>query len=83
MADSLPRVCLDLAEMSGEEVEGAGAAICCWRRALPLVFMIDDFFAIKLIIGKMVDVGSDGVVAPVMELDIAAQNSPPNGFERP
>jgi hypothetical protein len=74
---------IDLAEMSGEEEAVAGAAACCSRRALPLKFMGEQLFAIKLQNENMADVGGVGVTAAVLETAIARQNSPPNGLKRP
>ena len=82
MADSLPRVCLDLVEVSGEVEVVAEAAACCSRRVLPLVFMMGEVLQFRPKNGETAGVGGDGVTTVALEMVIAVQFYTPLGLKR-
>jgi hypothetical protein len=83
VADSLPRVCLDLVEVSREVEVVAEAAACCSRRVLPLVFMMGEVLQFRMKNGVTAGVGSDGVTTVALETAIAVQFYMPLGLKRP
>ena len=79
VADSLPRVRLDLADASGVEAAVGAEFSWRWEVARRRVFMDVQFFAIKLQKRQMVDVGGGGMVTLTTETAIAGQYRGPNG----
>ena len=79
MADSLPRVRLDLADTSGVEAAVGAEFSWRWEVARRRVFMDVQFFTIKLQKRRIVDVGGVGMVTLTTETAIAGRYRPPNG----
>ena len=79
MADSLPRVRLDLADTSGVEAAVGAEFSWRWEEARRRVFMDVQFFAIKLQKRQIVDVGGGGMVTLTTETAIAGRYRPLNG----